>query len=95
MDSMYKAVIIYLAAINLLGIIVTIADKRKAVKGKYRIPELDLWLIAMLGGSVGTYITMKTIRHKTKHKKFMIGIPLVIIVQVITSIFAYRFLGWN
>lgn len=92
---MYKALITYLVAINLLGIIVTVADKKKAIKDKYRIPELDLWLIALLGGSLGTYIAMKIVRHKTKHKNFMIGIPIIIIIQLVTSIFAYIFLGWN
>ena len=92
---MYKALITYLVAINLLGIIVTVADKMKAIKGKYRIPELDLWLIALLGGSLGTYIAMKIVRHKTKHKNFMIGIPIIIIIQLVTSILAYIFLGWN
>lgn len=92
---MYKALITYLVAINLLGIIVTVADKKKAIKGKYRIPELDLWLIALLGGSLGTYIAMKIVRHKTNHKNFMIGIPIIIIIQLVTSILAYIFLGWN
>ena len=77
---MYKALITYLVAINLLGIIVTVADKKKAIKGKYRIPELDLWIIVLLGGSLGTYIAMKIVRHKTKHKNFMIGIPIIIII---------------
>lgn len=92
---MYKALITYLVAINLLGIIVIVADKKKAIKGKYRIPELDLWIIALLGGSLGTYIAMKIVRHKTKHKNFMIGIPIIIIIQLVTSILAYIFLGWN
>lgn len=92
---MYKALITYLVAINLLGIIVTVADKKKAIKGKYRIPELDLWIIALLGGSLGTYIAMKIVRHKTKHKNFMIGIPIIVIIQLVTSILTYIFLGWN
>ena len=92
---MYKELITYLVAINLLGIIVIVADKKKAIKGKYRIPELDLWIIALLGGSLGTYIAMKIVRHKTKHKNFMIGIPIIIIIQLVTSILAYIFLGWN
>ncbi|MDD6603464.1 MAG: DUF1294 domain-containing protein [Eubacteriales bacterium] len=92
---MYKVLITYLVAINLLGIIVTVADKKKAIKGKHRIPELDLWIIALLGGSLGTYIAMKIVRHKTKHKNFMIGIPIIIIIQLVTSILAYIFLGWN
>lgn len=77
----YKIIIIYLIAINLIGIIINIADKQKAKHGKWRIPEATLWTIALLGGSVGSYATMKTIRHKTKHKSFMIGFPLIISFQ--------------
>lgn len=77
----YKIIIIYLIAINIIGIIVNIADKQKAKHGKWRIPEATLWAIALLGGSVGSYATMKTIRHKTKHKSFMIGFPLIIVFQ--------------
>lgn len=77
----YKIIIIYLIAINIIGIIVNIADKQKAKRGKWRVPEATLWAIALLGGSVGSYATMKTIRHKTKHKSFMIGFPLIIVFQ--------------
>lgn len=77
----YKIIIIYLIAINIIGIIVNIWDKQKAKHGKWRIPEATLWAIALLGGSVGSYATMKTIRHKTKHKSFMIGFPLIIVFQ--------------
>lgn len=77
----YKIIIIYLIAINIIGIIVNIADKQKAKHGKWRIPEATLWTIALLGGSVRSYATMKAIRHKTKHKSFMIGFPLIISFQ--------------
>lgn len=77
----YKIIIIYLITINIIGIVVNIADKQKAKHGKWRIPEATLWTIALLGGSLGSYITMKTIRHKTKHKSFMIGFPVIIIFQ--------------
>lgn len=77
----YKIIIIYLIAINIIGIVLNIADKQKAKHGKWRIPEATLWTIALLGGSLGSYVTMKTIRHKTKHKSFMIGFPLIIDFQ--------------
>lgn len=83
----YKIIIIYLIAINIIGIIVNIADKQKAKHGKWRIPEATLWAIAFLGGSIGNYATMKTIRHKTKHKSFMIGFPLIIGFQCVIITF--------
>ena len=74
--------IIYLIVINIVGAIVNIVDKQKAKKNKWRIPEATLWTIALLGGSIGSYITMRTIRHKTQHKSFMIGFPAIISFQV-------------
>lgn len=78
----YKIIIIYLIVINIIGIIINIADKQKAKHHKWRIPEATLWTVALLGGSVGSYVTMKIIRHKTKHKSFMIGFPLIISFQI-------------
>lgn len=80
---MTKYIILYLVAINLIGSIINIVDKQKAKHNKWRIPEATLWTICILGGSIGSYITMKVIRHKTKHKTFMIGIPLIIVLQII------------
>ena len=74
---------IYVAAISIIAIIVTCYDKIAATKRpKHRTPEATLLFISMLGGSVAMYITMQLIRHKTKHMKFMIGIPVIILVQV-------------
>ncbi len=73
----------YLILINLLSVIVCAADKSRARKHRWRVPEAALFLLSALGGSVGMYGTMLLIRHKTKHLKFMIGIPLIIIVQLI------------
>ena len=74
--------IVWLILINLTAFIAYGVDKRKAVKGQWRIPEATLWTIALLGGSIGSYITMRTIRHKTQHKSFMIGFPAIISFQV-------------
>ena len=62
-------------------------DKKLARSGKYRIPELRIFLIAIIGGSVGVLLGMEIFKHKTKHLTFEIGIPLIIFLQVI----AYRF----
>lgn len=74
---------VYLAVINLAAVIITIYDKIRAVRHKWRIKEFTLMTIAVLGGSVCMYITMQLIRHKTKKLKFMLGIPVIIVIQFI------------
>jgi len=81
---------IYLAAISLLAIILTIRDKRAAQKKKWRVRESTLLIIAALGGSVAMLLTMHVIRHKTKHAKFMVGIPVIIAVQIVLAIAIWR-----
>ena len=71
----------WFALISLIAVIVTVADKIKAKRGRWRVPEATLMGISVLGGSVAMLVTMIMIRHKTKHMKFMIGIPLIIILQ--------------
>lgn len=70
--------LIYFALIAVAAVIITVADKSAAKRGKWRVPEATLMLIGLFGGALPMYVTMKTIRHKTKHKKFMIGLPLEI-----------------
>ncbi len=81
--------ITYFAAISLISVIVTVYDKKAAKIGKRRIRESTLMLLSLLGGSLAMYITMKKIRHKTKHKKFMIGIPVIMVIQI--SLIAYLY----
>lgn len=76
-------IIIYFIVINIVAVVITISDKRKAKKRKWRIKESTLLLVSVLGGSLAMYITMKKIRHKTQHNKFMIGIPAIMIAQVL------------
>ena len=71
----------YLLIVSLVSIILTIHDKQIAGTGKRRVPEATLLTWSAIGGSVAMYITMQIIRHKTQHKKFMIGIPCIIILQ--------------
>lgn len=74
--------IVYIAAVSIAAIAVTAADKRCAKSKKRRVPERTLFFIAAIGGAAAMYITMKLIRHKTKHKRFMIGLPVIMLVQV-------------
>ena len=71
----------YLAAVSLLSVIVTVADKIKARRGERRVPENTLMLLAALGGSAAMLVTMLLIRHKTRHIRFMLGIPIIMILQ--------------
>lgn len=81
--------IAYLIIINFIAVFVTVSDKRRAVMCRSRIRERTLLLVSALGGSPAMWITMRRIRHKTQHKKFMIGIPLIFAVQLAL---AYLFL---
>lgn len=80
----------YLAVISIIAIILTVSDKRRAVKHKYRIRESVLLLFSALGGSVAMFITMLMIHHKTRHVKFMLGIPLIIVAQIALFIVVWR-----
>lgn len=76
-------VLLYLIIINALGFLIMLIDKQKAKKKKWRIPEARLMLTAALGGSVGTLLGMYTFRHKTKHIKFALGVPAILIGQIL------------
>ncbi|MBU5593640.1 DUF1294 domain-containing protein [Amphibacillus sp. MSJ-3] len=78
-----KELISYYIMINILGLLIMKTDKQRAQKGKWRIPERYLWLISLLGGSLGTLLGMYHYRHKTKHIQFRIGIPIILVIQVI------------
>ena len=93
LDIRYKAALIYFAAVSIISAVVCTADKRRAVKGKWRVKESTLFLLCALGGSAAMYITMRLIRHKTLHKRFMIGIPLIIAVQIALSVLLLRVLA--
>ena len=76
-----KILLAYLIIINAAAFILMLADKIKAKRGTWRIPEATLMGIAALGGSVGALAGMYTFRHKTKHIKFTLGIPLILAAQ--------------
>ena len=81
-------VLIYFLIISFYSIMLTCSDKRLAVKGSRRVPEKKLFGAALLGGALAMYITMRTKRHKTLHKRFMIGLPAIIILQTAAVVFA-------
>ncbi len=72
-----------LAGINIIGYILMGSDKKRAIKGEWRISEKALFMCAMCFGSFGIFVGMQRFRHKTKHWSFKIGIPFLMIVQVI------------
>ena len=73
---------VYLAAINLATFIVYGADKRRARKGKWRVPEKTLFLLPLLGGSIGALAGMRVFHHKTRHWYFRWGIPAIFLLQL-------------
>lgn len=75
--------------LNALTFIVYGIDKWKARHGKWRIPEATLLLLAVAGGSVGAWLGMKAWHHKTKHKKFKFGVPLIFILQVALLVYIH------
>ena len=72
----------YLILINVITFIVYGIDKLKSKRGKWRIPESTLLLLAIIGGSIGAWCGLKVWHHKTQHKKFKYGIPVIIIIQL-------------
>jgi predicted MPP superfamily phosphohydrolase len=80
--------LIYIASFSLLAVILTVRDKNAARKNARRIKERTLFIIAAFGGSAAMLLTMLAVRHKTQHKKFMAGIPFIIIVQAAFIVFA-------
>ena len=81
---MEKYLLLYFVAITLITAIITAYDKIAAKKlPRHRISEKTLFLLAIVGGSAGEYLTMLLIRYKTKHKRFMIGLPLIMVLQVV------------
>ena len=77
-----KILLAYLIIINAAAFVLMLADKINAKRGAWRVPEATLMTVAAIGGSVGALAGMYTFRHKTKHIKFTLGIPLILAVQV-------------
>ena len=80
-------IIIYFIVMNLFGFALMGIDKRKAIKRLWRIPESVLFIVALIGGSIGCILGMQVFRHKTRHWYFVFGMPAILIVQIALLIF--------
>ena len=79
-------VLLYLIIINASSFFLMLVDKQKARHGAWRIPEATLMWTAILGGSIGSLLGMYLFRHKTRHLKFILGIPLILTLQIVCAI---------
>ena len=86
---MIKYCLYYLLFINIITFMMYGIDKLKAKKGKWRISEATLLLMAVIGGSIGAWAGMRIWHHKTLHKKFRYGIPTIIIMQIALVVYLY------
>lgn len=86
---MIQLILLYLLIINAIGFLLMLADKQMAVKNLWRIPESTLLTAAALGGSVGSLAGMYAVRHKTRHLKFTLGVPLILIVQTALAVWLF------
>lgn len=73
----------YVIIVNLTGFLLMGVDKRKAVKHTFRIPELTLFIVALIGGSLGSLLGMYTFHHKTRHWYFVYGMPAILIIHIV------------
>ncbi len=83
---------IYLLLINAAGFLIMRIDKQRARKNKWRIPERTLMALAILGGSLGILGGMYAFRHKTKHMKFTLGVPIILALQILTAVVIFCFI---
>lgn len=81
--------LVWLAAINLVTFAVYGIDKAKAKRGAWRVPEKTLFLLPLLGGSLGALLGMRVFHHKTKHWYFVWGIPLILLAQIALAVWLY------
>ena len=82
---MTELILIYLLIVNAAGFLLMLVDKLKARKNLWRIPERTLFLTALMGGSIGCILGMYAVRHKTKHPTFTLGMPAILIIQIIAA----------
>ena len=86
---MMNIILGYLLAVNITSFLLYGIDKYKAKKGRWRISEATLLLMAVIGGSIGAWVGMRIWHHKTMHKKFKYGIPIIIILQVALVVYLH------
>lgn len=88
---MLKIILIaFYVVMNLTGFITMLIDKRRAINNKWRISERNLLLIAFIGGGLGSYIGMRLFKHKTRHLKFIILLPVFLVINLLTVIYLVK-----
>ena len=80
-----KDLFLYLLLVNAIAFTIMLLDKKKAMQHQRRIPERVLFGTAIIGGSIGTYLVMEIFRHKTNHKKFSIGVPIMVVIHLLIA----------
>ena len=85
--------LLWLCVMSVITFFVMGSDKRRAIRGAWRVPEARLFLLALLGGGVGGLLGMYVFRHKTRHLHFVIGFPLIAAVQVLAALYLLRMVG--
>ena len=88
-ENIFTCIVVYCIGVSLWAIGLTLYDKRAARLGKWRVKERTLLLASFMGGSAAMFVTMCVIRHKTRHVKFMIGIPVIIVLQAAIILFVW------
>lgn len=81
---------VYFIALNLIGFLLMGIDKRRAIKHAWRIPESTFFVVAVIGGSIGTILGMRVFHHKTKHWYFVIGMPLILLLELLALFLLYK-----
>ena len=82
----------YIIIINIISFFIMLYDKRQAIYHNFRISEKTIFIVSLLLGGISTYVGMYVFRHKTKHLKFTIGIPIVIILNIISVFYIFNYL---
>ena len=90
---LYQILLVYLLLVNAAGFLLMLVDKIKAKRNLWRIPEATLIGVAVIGGSIGAIAGMNLFRHKTKHAKFYIGLPVILALQIVlVSLLVLKFM---
>lgn len=84
-----NTILMYIAGVNIITFILMGADKQKAIKQQYRIPERTFWLLSLVGGTLGSLIGMKAFHHKTRHRSFVVGMPLLLVFQCVVPLYFF------
>ncbi len=88
-NSNIKIILIYLIIINIITFLTMLVDKKKAKRASWRIPEKTLFTLVILGGGIGGIAGMYTFRHKTKKIRFVIGFPMILIIEIVIFLCLY------